>query len=129
MSAVVLDSWAVLRLLEGTVPAAGRVQEILAEGRPIMSWINLGEVYYVTHRAQGADEANAVIRDLRTKLTLDPATEHRVLAAATIRADHRLAYADAFAAATAIEHDAVLLTGDPELLVLEATWRAEDLRG
>lgn len=128
MSTVVLDSWAVLRLLEGTVPAAARVQEVLAEGRPVMSWINLGEVYYVTRRAQGADEAQAVIRDLRGQLTLDAATERRVLAAATIKADHRLAYADAFAAATAIAHDAVLLTGDPELLVPDASWLAEDLR-
>lgn len=128
MNTVVLDSWAVLRLLEGTVPAAARVQEVMADARPLMSWINLGEVYYVTRRERGGDEADALIRDLRPQLTLDAASERRVLAAAAIKADHRLAYADAFAAATAIAYDAVLLTGDPELLVAGAPWVVEDLR-
>lgn len=91
-----LDSWAVLRLLEGTEPAAGRVEQILT--------------------------------DLRPRLDLDLPSEHRVLAAATIKADHPMAYADAFAAATAAAHDATLLTGDPELLLDGAPWRWEDLR-
>ncbi len=128
MSPVALDSWAVLRLLEGSPPAAERVADILNAGRPFMDWVNVGEVYYVTRRAHGPDEADAVIRDLRPQLVLDAASEARVLAAAAIKAEHRLAYADAFAAATAIAHDAVLLTGDPELLVAGAPWRAEDLR-
>jgi len=34
----------------------------------------------------------------------------------------------AFAAATAIAHDAELWTGDPELLVSDAPWRWRDLR-
>ena len=48
-----LDSWAVLRLLEGTEPAAGRVEQILTDARPVMSWINLGEVFYIVRRDQG----------------------------------------------------------------------------
>jgi hypothetical protein len=39
-----------------------------------------------------------------------------------------MAYADAFAAATAVAHDAVLWTGVPELLVTNATWQWRDLR-
>lgn len=53
----------------------------------------------------------------------------RVVAAAAIKADNAMAYADAFAAATAIAHDAILLTGDPELLLADAPWRFADLRG
>jgi predicted nucleic acid-binding protein len=39
-----------------------------------------------------------------------------VLAAAHLKAEHQLAFADCFAAATAAAHDATLYTGDPELL-------------
>ncbi len=124
----VLDSWAVLRLLEGTEPAATRVQSLIdSEPNPVMSWINLGEVFYVIRRDQGAQEADQVVRDLRPLVHLDLPTEERVLQAATIEADHRMAYADAFAAATAIAYDAQLLTGDPELLVPGAPWRWIDL--
>jgi predicted nucleic acid-binding protein len=124
----VLDSWAVLRLLEGTEPAAGRVEQVVAEGRPVMSWINLGEVFYIVRRDQGDTEAHEVVRDLRLRLDLDLPSEHRVLTAAAIKADHPMAYADAFAAAAAAVHDATLLTGDPELLLDGASWRWEDLR-
>ena len=93
-----------------------------------MSWINLGEVFYVVSRDQGRVEAEHVLRDLRPLLRLDLPTERRVLEAARIKADHPLAYADAFAAATALAHDAALWTGDRELLLDDAPWRYEDLR-
>lgn len=126
---VVLDSWAVLRLLEGTAPAATRVQtELDGDARPVMSWINLGEVFYVVRRLHGNEEAESVVRDLRPRLDLDLPDAERVLQAATIKAEHAMAYADAFAAATALAHRAPLLTGDPELLVSSAPWAHEDLR-
>jgi predicted nucleic acid-binding protein len=94
-----------------------------------MSWINLGEVFYVVHRATTADRARAVIGELRHRLHLDLPTEARVLGAASIKAKHALAYADAFAIATAIAHDASLLTGDPEILDDgDPTWQVVDLR-
>lgn len=126
---VVLDSWAVLRLLEGTEPAASRVQtELDGEVSPVMSWINLGEVFYVVRRLHGHEEAVSVVRDLRPRLDLDLPDATRVLEAATIKADHAMAYADAFAAATALAHQAPLLTGDPELLLPSSPWACEDLR-
>lgn len=127
---VVLDSWAVLRLLEGAEPAASRVQaELEGDIRPVMSWINLGEVFYVVRRLHGHEEAESVVRDLRPRLDLDLPDAARVLEAAAIKADHTMAYADAFAAATALAHEAPLLTGDPELLLPSAPWAHEDLRG
>ncbi len=126
---VVLDSWAVLRLMEGTEPAASRVQaELDGDVSPVMSWINLGEVFYVVRRLHGHEAAQTAVRDLRPQLDLDLPDEGRVLAAATIKAEHPMAYADAFAAATAIAHQATLLTGDPELLLPSAPWAYEDLR-
>jgi predicted nucleic acid-binding protein len=123
-----LDSWAILRWLEGAEPAAGRVERSL-ETRPVMSWINLGEVFYVIQRATGADRARAVVGDLRHRLSLDLPTEARVLQAASIKAQHALAYADAFAIATAVAHGGSLLTGDPEILDDgDPTWHLVDLR-
>lgn len=42
-----------------------------------------------------------------------------VLAAAKIKADFPMAYADALAVATAIREDAVVVTGDPEFAAVE----------
>jgi predicted nucleic acid-binding protein len=123
-----LDSWAVLRFLEGSSPAARRVRQVMRTGRPIMSWINLGEVYYTIHRAAGAAEAESMLPLLRPMLTLDAVTPERVLAAARIKAVHPLAYGDAFAIATAAAHNAILLTGDPEITDRSVGCRVEDLR-
>jgi predicted nucleic acid-binding protein len=119
----------VLRLLAGDEPAASRVEATFDNPvRPVMSWVNAGEVFYIVMRLEGRDTAEAVIRDLRARVDLELPTAGRVVAAAAVKADHAMAYADAFAAATAIAHDAVLLTGDPELLRAGATWQFEDLR-
>lgn len=97
-------------------------------GRPIMSWINLGEVYYTIHRVAGPGEADATLALLRPILALDAVTTERVLAAARIKATHPLAYGDAFAIATAAAHGAILLTGDPEMTGRSVGCRVEDLR-
>lgn len=89
-----------------------------------MSWINLGEVFHVVRRLHGHGEAESVVRDLRPRLDLDLPDAERVLQAATIKADHAMAFADAFAVA----RQAPLLTGDPELLLPSAPWAYEDLR-
>jgi len=122
-----LDSWAVLAWLEGEEPAASRVQEALVS-RPVMSWINVGEVAYVIERRAGADRSRDVVRELRRLLNLDLPTEERVIEAARVKAGHRMAYADAFAVATALAHGADLLTGDREILQGDASWSVVDLR-
>jgi predicted nucleic acid-binding protein len=123
---VVLDSWAVLRWLEGKEPAAGRVDAVVDDA--VMSWINLGEVFYVVWRASRDAVAREVVNDIRARVVLDDATSERVLAAARIKAEFPMALGDAFAAATALAYDAPLLTGDPELLDRDGSWRIEDLR-
>ena len=122
-----LDSWAVLRWLEGVEPAASRVEGSLLD-RPIMSWINLGEVAYVIERLAGAERSRSVVRELRRVLTMEVPSPGRTLEAARLKANHARAYADAFALATAIAHGATLLTGDPELCDRGMGWPVEDLR-
>lgn len=125
---VVLDSWAVLRYLENTEPAATLVADLLDDGRPLMSWINLGEVHDIVRRAHGEDDATETVRDLRGVIDLRLPDERLVLDAARLKADHPMAYADAFGAALAVAEDATLWTGDPELLVGGSPWRWQDLR-
>lgn len=122
-----LDSWAILRWLEGVEPAASRVEAALAS-RPVMSWVNLGEVAYIVERMADTFRSGQVVRELQHQLSLDLPTETRVLEAAHIKAAYTMAYADAFAVATAIAHDCTLLTGDPEILNGDPTWQTHDLR-
>ena len=124
---VVLDSWAILEYLEDNEPAASSLAAMLDTQRPIISWINLGEVFYVIRRRQGDVKAWATVRDLQDVVTAELPTERRVLEAAHIKSDYAMAYADAFAAATATAHGATLWTGDPEFLVTNATWTWRDL--
>jgi len=125
---VVLDSWAILRYLEDHGAAADRVAALLDAERPVVSWINLGEVFYVLRRATGEGPAATTVRDVRDVMDAELPDERRVLAAGRIKSEHAMAYADAFAAATAQAHDAELWTGDPELLVDGAPWRWIDVR-
>jgi len=128
MTTVVLDSWAALRYLEDHGRAATEVAAMLAAERPVMSWINLGEVFYVIRRAAGEDAASSTVRDLRDVVVAELPDDQRILQAGRIKYDYPLAYPDAFAAATAQAHDAELWTGDPELLIESAPWRWRDLR-
>jgi predicted nucleic acid-binding protein len=93
-----------------------------------MSWINLGEVAHIVERMAGAERARHVVQQLRHQIALDLPSESRVLEAARIKARYAMAYADAFAVATALAHDAVILTGDPEILEAGGPWRTDDLR-
>ncbi|MBI4884726.1 MAG: PIN domain-containing protein [Actinobacteria bacterium] len=126
---VVLDSWAVLRYLEDASPVAEAVGDLLDREKPLMSWINLGEVHYVLRRLHGEDLAAETVRDLRDVIDARLPDERLIVDAARIKADHPMAYADAFAAALTVAVEGTLWTGDPELLVHGALWRWRDLRG
>ncbi len=93
-----------------------------------MSWINLGEVHYVLRRLHGEDNAAEAVRDLRDVIDARLPDERLVLDAARIKADHPMAFADAFAVALSVAQDATLWTGDPELLLNDVPWRWLDLR-
>ena len=121
-----LDAFAWLAWLQDE-PGAAAVQRWLDEAEAaraecVTSVINLGEVYYRLVRVGRANEAESLWRmALRGALpvSVKDATRQRVRRAATLKSRHAIAYADAFAIATAVEFNAVLLTGDPEIEPLE----------
>jgi ribonuclease VapC len=85
-----------------------------------MSLINLGEVLYAIERKDGAGVAVSVLAELDgSPIQIVEVTRNRVLAVAHLKANYRISYADAFAAALCEELDATLLTGDPEFRALE----------
>ncbi|MDE3134507.1 MAG: PIN domain-containing protein [Acidobacteriota bacterium] len=126
---VCLDSWAVLAWMHGQEPALTRVEAAIAE-RPVISWINLIEVYYRLERDYSRQRADADLTDLRAKLSPDLPGTARMIEAARLKAKLSIALGNCFALATAAAHGLTLLTGDPEILGLEyRLCEVEDLRG
>ena len=122
--AYVLDSFALLAYFQAEAGGAA-VRTVLEAARdrraaPGMSLINVGEIYYILYRERGAARAEAAVADIRAlPISLYLPTDERILAAARLKAQFPLAYADAFAIALAQELNAVLVTGDPEFKLLE----------
>lgn len=122
----VLDSFAVLALL-GKATGSGRVSQLLHQAQRqevylLMSWVNAGEVAYIVERRWGKERFYQVWATLEaTRIEMVPVGRELALAAASIKAEHPLAYADAFAAALALKRQAWLVTGDPEFERLEGT--------
>lgn len=117
----VLDTFAMLAYLQGENHGA-RVREMFQSRRQniYMSLINVGEVLYITERKQGirkAQEALASMRQLPIELL--PADEETIFAAAHIKANYTVSYADSFAIAAAQTMGGTLVTGDPEFGAVE----------
>lgn len=125
---VCLDSWAILAWLDGEEPALSRINDVIGS-RPVVSWVNLVEVYYRVERDHGRGAADKTLTELRRQLSPDLPGTARMIAAARLKARAPIALADCFAAVTAAAHEMVLLTGDPELLELQdLPCVVEDLR-
>lgn len=121
----VMDSYALLAYFQAEAGGSS-VRDILKKARDnraqaFLSLLNLGEIYYTVARRRGKETARAAVENisLLPVLCVD-ASRERVLEAAEIKADYPLSYADAFAAACALEFSAELVTGDPEFKALES---------
>lgn len=129
----VMDAWALLAFLQGEEPAASRVREVIeaaqdGTARLFVSIINIGEVYYRVGKTHSSKEADSVLADLYLlPMEILSADDDTVLSAARLKMAHTLSYADAFAAVTAQQKDATLLTGDPELIALKRVIQVERL--
>ena len=116
----VLDSWAVVAWIRDE-PAAGAVEDILADAEAgtytlLMSWYNVAETFYsVAKRSnlQIAEEFMVRLPSLPIRIVLP--NEDDIMAAARIKANHALAFGDAFAIALALTNHASVITGDDEI--------------
>jgi len=119
----VLDACALLRLAQDE-PGADTVAEILASAqaglcRVLLHQINLGEVVYRIGKGFGwsvAERKRAEISWLPIEVVAF--SEPLFWAAVKLKSQYSMSYADCFAAALAMQEQAVLLTSDPEFGVL-----------
>jgi predicted nucleic acid-binding protein len=121
----VLDSFALIGYLENK-PFAQEIEDLLYRAKNNISrlylhTLHLGEVYYITLREQDRDLADLAYSRIKSFpinfiYLID---EELLLAAATLKANYSISYADSFAAALARIRNASLLTGDPEFRHLE----------
>ena len=129
----VLDAWALLALLQSEEPAASRVRELLLEGERqqatvLLSIVNLGEVYYRVGKRSNRAAALDTLKDIRRlSLTIVSASDEMVLAAADLKIEHAISYADAFAVALADRAGATLVSGNPEFDQLQDRIELEKL--
>lgn len=120
----VLDSYALFAYFgdeEGADIVADLVKRTAEDVSLFLSLINFGEVVYITEREKGTQQAVELLEDIRRfPITLSRIDEERVLAAAHIKADYPVSYADSFAIALAQEFGAAVVTGDPEFQKVES---------
>lgn len=126
MAKYVLDSYALLAFFRDE-PGADVVEKLLNEAAEdkhelYITWINAGEVYYMSYRKDGDAKANQAWEAMKKfPLHFFEANMELSFAAAKIKASYKLSYADAFAAALAINKKATLVTDDEEFSVLKET--------
>ncbi len=115
----ILDAFAVTAYLENE-PGAVRVEKIIEDAqagkcRVCLSIINLGEILYTAERKYGFTKAQEILGLIKEMpIEILPADNATVLAAAHIKANYALSYADAFVVAAAQKINGTIMTGDPE---------------
>ena len=111
--------------LLGREPGSQLVVDLLRkaqeeETRVLRTWVNAGEVAYIVERRWGMERLYAALAVMEaTALKIVLVDRDLALMTARFKAEHAIAYADAFAAALAQQCAAKLVTGDPEFKLLE----------
>jgi ribonuclease VapC len=125
ISEYVLDSYALLAYLEAE-SGSDRVKALLTAAKArnchlYMCVVNLGEVMYIVERERGLSAAQDTLARI-DELPIEMINADRTvtLAAAHLKKDCPIAYADCFAAAVARLQNAILVTGDSEFSKIKA---------
>lgn len=122
--AYVLDTWAVIAYLEDE-PSAEQIENLISDAHeqqiPIyMTVVNVGEVWYIIARAVSEEEANKSVKTLRElRIQFENLDWTLTQEAAGFKSQHKMSYADCYAAALAKVKKADLVTGDGEFRPLE----------
>jgi ribonuclease VapC len=120
----IFDSYALLKLFQKE-KGHEKVAQLLEEARKsgaakYINAINLGEIIYSTKREFGDQKKLEVLANIeRLNFTILPIPNNLIFQAAEHKAQYNISYADCFALASAIEHKAILVTGDSEFKKVE----------
>jgi ribonuclease VapC len=124
MGAFIFDSHALLKLFQkekGYEKVVQLLEEIQKTGAAkYLNAINLGEIIYTTKKDFGDQKKLEVLASIeRLNFRILPIPNELIFQAAEYKAEYSISYADCFALASAVEHKAVIVTGDPEFKKVE----------
>ena len=125
----VLDSTAFLTMFEDEA-GADTVQDLLdrankSEILVFVSFVTFTEIFYITLREKGEEEAQKRIKLMDALATTRiESSKELSLIAGRLKAAYRLSFADAWIAATAMFYDAILVHKDPDFEQLEDKLKA-----
>ena len=120
----VLDSTAFLTMFEDEA-GSDTVQDLLEQANTseilvFVSFVTFTEIFYITLREKGEEEAQKRIKLMDALATTRiESSKELSLIAGRLKAAYRLSFADAWIAATAIFYDATLVHKDPEFEQIE----------
>jgi ribonuclease VapC len=120
----IFDSHAILKFFQkekGYEKVVHLLKEIKG-GRAVkyINAINLGEIIYSTKREFGDQKKLEVLANIeRLNFAILPIPNSLIFQAVEYKAQYSISYADCFAFASALEHKAVIVTGDPEFKKVE----------
>jgi predicted nucleic acid-binding protein len=132
-SGYLFDSHALLAFFQNET-GANIVYEILRKSRKehidcLVCVINLGEIIYITKRMFGDQKKIEILgRIHQLGFKVLPVPDTLVYQAAEIKAEYPISYADCFFIACAQEHNATIVTGDPEFKNVEHLVKIEWIR-
>jgi predicted nucleic acid-binding protein len=130
---LVLDSFALVSLFHRE-SGWERVQAALYEQaragtRALLNWISWGELLYVVRRRVGADGAEEMLQRVeQLPVELVAVDLALVRAAAEIKSEYAVSYADAFCVATARRVNGAVMTSDPEFRAVQHLVKVRWLR-
>ena len=98
-----------------------------SDQKALLSVINWGEFYYIVKRRVGKDKAEEALALLeQLPISIIPVDNDLVKAAAELKSEHPVSYADAFCIALAQRSNCQILTNDPEFKAVQhlvtVTW-------
>lgn len=119
MSAYVFDSYSLLKVFqkeEGYQPVLRLLKSSrLKNESRLIHIINFAEIIYLVKKRDGNPQKMRVIAAIHEMdLRIVPASDALVYQAAELKGEYPMSFGDCFALATAINHKAILVTGDPE---------------
>ncbi len=120
----IFDSHALLKFFQkekGYEKVVHLLEEIKKSGgTKYINAVNLGEIIYSTKREFGDQKKLEVLANIeRLNFTILTVSNNLIFQAAEYKAQYRISYADCFILASAIEHKAIIVTGDPEFKNVE----------